>query len=400
MKPRGVKITGIGPVTPAGIGRDAFWQGITESKSRVRVVSHFLEEAGTFIGAEVEGFTLSDYAPLANPKRVPRHTQFAIAAAHLALNDAGIGLAELQTKRAAVLVGAALMDFGTINKSVEIILRKGPVNGLPTSVSTASVSSIGGAISDSLHQSTLTMAFQSACCSGLDAVGHAAQLIRTGAADVAICGGTEAPIFFHPMLELRMAGLAPGNPERPETQCRPFDLWRTTGAIGEGACMLVLEPEESPRQAYAFVRGYAYATDTGGALCSGLAHAIVTALGNAGLKAKRVGAVSAWGPGHREIDAAETASLCQVFGDELSGIPVSSIKGAIGNPLGAAGAIQIAGAALGMRESLVLPTVNWEYPDPSCRLSLDSRARHVAHDCVLVNSHGVSGTNACLILSR
>lgn len=400
MRRRRVKITGIGPVTPAGVGRDSFWSGILEPVSRVTAITNFREEAGAFIGACVPEFELDDFVSDVSSKRMPRHTQFAIAAAQLALADAGISVASLANYRTAVLVGAALMDFGTINKSVEIILRKGPINGLPTSVSTASVSSIGGAISESLGQSTLTMAFQSACCSGLDAIGHAAKLIVSGEADIAICGGTEAPIYFHPMLELRMAGLAPGNPERPESQCRPFDLWRTTGVIGEGACMLVLEPEDSPRAAYAYIRGYAYATDTGGRLCSGLAGAIRYTLANASMRPCEVSTISAWGPGHREIDRAETHSLQNVFGSDLASIPTASIKGAIGNPLGAAGAIQVACSALGLRHGTIPPTVNWNFPDPDCKLSLDNSVRHVEHDSALINSHGVSGTNACLLISR
>ena len=400
MSGRRVKITGIGPVTPAGVGRESFWNGILEPISRISSVKSFREDAGAFIGATVSDFALDRYAVDVNSKRMPRHTQFAIAAAQLALADAGVPIIELKKYRTAILVGAALMDFGTINKSVELILRKGPVNGLPTSVSTASVSSIGGAISESLGQSTLTMAFQSACCSGLDAIGHAAKLIVSGEADIAICGGTEAPIYFHPMLELRMAGLAPGNPERPETQCRPFDLWRTTGVIGEGACMLVLEPDDSPRPAYAYIRGYAYATDVGGVLCSGLAGAIRHTLANASMRPSDVGSISAWGPGHREIDRAETRSLKEVFKEYLSAVPTSSIKGAIGNPLGAAGAIQIACAALGLRDGMIPPTVNWDFPDPDCELSLDRVSRHVVHENALVNSHGVSGTNACLLISR
>lgn len=400
MRRRRVKITGIGPVTPAGVGRDNFWQGILEPVSRVTAIKSFREEAGPFVGAVVPEFELEDFVSDVSSKRMPRHTQFAIAAAQLALADAGLTIEALSRYRTAVLVGAALMDFGTINKSVEIILRKGPINGLPTSVSTASVSSIGGAISESLGQSTLTMAFQSACCSGLDAIGHAAKLIVSGEADVAICGGTEAPIYFHPMLELRMAGLAPGNPERPESQCRPFDLWRTTGVIGEGACMLVLEPEESPRPAYGYIRGYAYATDTGGNLCSGLAGAIRHTLANASMRPQDVSTISAWGPGHREIDKAESRSLVEVFGSELAAIPAYSIKGSIGNPLGAAGAIQVACSALGLRHGVVPPTVNWNYADPDCNLCLDPNLRHVVHDSALINSHGVSGTNACLLISR
>jgi 3-oxoacyl-(acyl-carrier-protein) synthase len=244
------------------------------------------------------------------------------------------------------------------------------------------------------------LALQSACCAGLDAIGQAAEMIAGGEAEIAICGGTESPLFFHPMLELKMAGLAPGNPEYPERQCRPFDLWRTTGVIGEGACLFVLEPENSPRPGYAYVEGYAFASDPIDKPGAGLAEAIDLALANAGTRPIDIDCINAWGPGHRVIDAAESFALKATFNSNLVQIPACSIKGAIGNPLGAGGAIQVASAALGLVEGAIPPTVNWQFPDPECPLNLGDRFRHLQHYRTLVNSHGLSGTNACLVLSR
>lgn len=400
MKRRRVKITGIGPVTPAGIGRDDFWRGILEPVSRVRAIKRFPGEAGSFIGAEIPDFRLEKVLPGVSGKRVPRHTQFALAGAQLALSDAGLRFEDLRHRSPAVIVGASLMDFGAINKGVELIVRKGPINGLPTTVFSASVSSINGAISDLIGVATRTLALQSACCAGLDAIGRAAEMIALGEADIALCGGTESPLYFHPMLELRMAGLAPGNPERPERQCRPFDLWRTTGAIGEGACILVLEPEESPREGYAFVEGYAFASDPAEQLGMGWESAMTLALANARLAPAEIETINAWGPGHRLIDAAEGRALRATFGDLLAKIAVVSLKGAIGNPLGAGGAIQAGCAALSLRHGALPPTVNWEFPDPECPLNLSREVRNVEHNTALINAHGLSGTNACVVLVR
>ncbi len=265
MKRRRVKITGLGFVTPAGIGKDEFWQGILEPVSRVTAATKYPEEAGAFVSAEVKDFRLEDYLPNVQGKRMPRHTQFALAAATLAAQDAGLTLQQLRGQGAIVMIGATLMDFGVINKGVDIIVKKGPINALPTSVATALVSAIGAAVSEAIGGTTRSMSLQSACCSGLDAVGRSAEMIANGEAHIAVCGGSEAPLFFHPMLELKLAGLAPGNPDFPERQCRPFDLWRTTGVIGEGACIMVLEGEDSPpRPAYAYVGGYSYASDPAG----------------------------------------------------------------------------------------------------------------------------------------
>ena len=197
-----------------------------------------------------------------------------------------------------------------------------------------------------------------------------------------------------------MAGLAPATAERPEQLSRPFDLWRTTGVIGEGACMMILEPESSPRPGYAFVSGYSFASDPSTGLGEGLRHAIEQCLANARVRAKHVDTISAWGPGHREIDASEAGVLRDVFGDRLDTIPAVSIKGAIGNPFAAAGAIQAGVAALGMSNGFIPPTVNWERPDPNCRLNLSKNPRFISFDFALINSHGLSGTNSALLLER
>lgn len=400
MKRRRVKITGIGPVTPAGIGRASFERGILEPISRAKVLNRFPDEAGAFVGMEVKEFKLEHYLPNFPAKRQPRHTQFALAGTTLALRDAGIPMEELCGKSPLILVGASLMDFGSINKGVELIVRKGPIHALPTTVFTASVSSIGGAIAEAIGGITRGLALQSACCAGMDAIGQAADMIACGESDIAICGGTEAPLYFHPMIELKLAGLAPGNPEHPERQCRPFDLWRTTGVIGEGACMFILEPEASPRTGYAYVEGYSFASDPPARPGTGLSQAIELALANAGMHATEIDTINAWGPGHRIIDAAEAGALRQIFNRRLADIPTFSIKGAIGSPLGAGGAIQVAATALGLQSGAIPPTVNWQYPDPECPLNLNSKARHIGHGTALINSHGLSGTNACLVLKR
>ena len=400
MKRRRVKITGLGFVTPAGIGKDAFWQGILQPVSRVVAVKKFIEEAGPFVAAEVSGFKLENYVAGAKGKRVPRHTQFALAAAALAAADAGLTLPYLKGKNPLVMIGATLMDFGVINKGVDLILRKGPNNALPTSVTSALVSAIGAAVSDAIGGITRTMSLQSACCSGLDAIGRATDMIASGEAEIAVCGGAEAPLYFHPMLELKLAGLAPGNPENPSRQCRPFDLWRTTGVIGEGACVMILESDESPRPGYAFIGGYGYAADSSGESCNGLSEAIRLALANVSLRPPDVDCINAWGPGHKVLDASEARVLRQSFGEHLRSIPTVSIKGAIGNPLGAAVAMQVGCAALALRHGVVPPTVNWEHHDPDCALNLSSKARFVEHRTSLVNAHGLSGTNACVVLYR
>lgn len=400
MNRRRVKITGLGFVTPAGIGKDEFLGKIQESVSRVSLITRFPEGSGGFVGAEVSSFAAGRHLAGHQTKRMPRHTQFALSAASMAIADSGMELAEVVETGPIVIVGAALMDFGTINKGIDLIVRHGPLSALPTSVSDALVSSIAQSIADLAGGRARTLTIQSACCSGLDAIGRAAELIAVGETDMAICGGTEAPLHFHPMLELKLAGLAPGNPYQPERQSRPFDRWRTTGVIGEGACMMILEAECSKRRGYAYIEGYGFSSDRIGEACSGLPEAMRLAISNANLRPRDIGAVSAWGPGHRIIDAAESKVLYDVLEGALAELPAYSIKGAIGNPLGAAAAIQAGCAALGLAHSIIPPTVNWTHPDPSCRLNLSARARYINHDAVLINAHGLSGNNSCLVLTK
>lgn len=400
MKRRRVKITGIGFVTPAGIGLEEFQRQIQEPIGRVGTLRRFPEGAGAFVGAEVKGFKLERYVSGQNSRRLARHTQFALAAAQLAVTDAGHSFYTLRDRGALVTIGATLMDFGAINKSIELAMEDGPLSANPTSVPSSMVSGISATVGQVIGGTTRAMGLQTACCSGLDAVGHAADLIARGEADIALCGGTEAPLYFHPMVEFRMLGLAPGNPEHPERQCRPFDLWRTTGVIGEGACVLVLEPESARPAPYAYVDGYSYASDSPGNSCDGLLAAMCAAVSNSGLRARDIESVSAWGPGHKVLDAAEARVMEEYFGSYLAEIPVASIKGAIGNPLGAAGAIQVGCAALGLRDGFIPPTVNWTHLDPACPLNLSARTRYLPHNNALINSHGLTANNSCLLLSK
>lgn len=397
MNRRRVKITGLGFVTPAGIGKNEFRSGIQEVKSRVGVVNRFPQDAGSFVAAEVLGFDIRKYYSQPTFQRFPRHTQFALVATQLALLDSKVTIENLPSLAPSIIMGTSLMDSEIINKTIENTVQRGHRYALSRVVFQAPVAAIAAAIAQTVGGAK-TLTLQSACCSGLDAIGHAAEAVATGGTDFAICGGTEAPIFYHPMLELRMAGLSPATSDRPEQLSRPFDLWRTTGVIGEGACVLILEPESSPRPGYAFIDGYAYASDASGDVGGGLFLAIQHALANARARTFDVDLISAWGPGHREIDAAEAEVLMRMFGSYIDGIPVVSIKGAIGNPFAAAGAMQVGCAALGMREAFIPPTVNWRYPDPAFQLNLSNKVRYVGAGLALVNSHGLSGTNAAVVL--
>jgi 3-oxoacyl-[acyl-carrier-protein] synthase II len=398
---RRVKITGIGPVTPAGIGRERFYVGINETKSRVREITRFDPRAGSFIAAEIDGFDVSDWVSgLGNPNKIPRQTQLALAGVMLALDDAGLSVEDLNGMDPVVVNGSSLQDPEITLKTYTRVATKGPRYAVPAAIYNAGPTSTTGSISKLLGTKCRTIALHSACCAGLDSIGHGTDMVASGQADIAVCCGTEAPVFNQPMLELTMAKLSPRNARNPSEMGRPFDLWRNTGVIGEGACVVILEAEESPRSAYAWVGGYAYYNDNPGRPGNGLIDAMRMALANANCRPSAIDFINAWGPGHVEIDAVEAECLCQLFSDRVRSIPAVSLKGAIGNPLAAAGSIQVASAALSLQTGRIPPTVNWSTPDPECPLNLSSEARDVGCTTALVNAHGLGGTNASLVLFR
>jgi 3-oxoacyl-(acyl-carrier-protein) synthase len=234
----------------------------------------------------------------------------------------------------------------------------------------------------------------------MDAIGYAADLIATGEAEMILCGGVEAPLHRFPMLEFRAGEMTPATDEMPSRIARPFDLWRTTGVVSEGGCMLVIEPDSSHRRGYSFISSYAFGNDEPSGLCDGMVTSARLAMAAARIKTLQVDAINAWGPGHKMVDAGEAQAMLRLFGDQLAEISTVSIKGAIGTPLGAAPAIQIAAAVLAQKNGVVPPTVNWQFPDPMCPLNLSARARVLEHHTTLLNAHGVGGVNASMILER
>ena len=401
MKRRRVKITGLGFVTPAGIGREEFWRGILEPISRIRPYDKLGEEYGPLVAAYIDRFALNKYVDRERiPKGIGRNTQLAAAAAILAVQDTGLLVTELMERDCIVVTGSSLMDFGGISNSTQAVYTKGPQAALPRTIFTTTNANTTETVNIVLGMAARTMTLQNSCCSGMDAIGYAADMIARGEVEMAICGGTEAPLHRCPLLELRAAGLTPPTHEMSDRLARPFDLWRTTGVVSEGACMFVLEPESSPRPGYSFITGYAFANDPAGDVCGGLIEAAKLALADARIKTDQVDAINAWGPGHRRIDAGEGQAMERVFGRNLAQIPALSIKGAVGSALGAAPAIQVGVAALAQRNGTLPPTVNWLYPDPSCPFNLSNRARYVDHEYTLINAHGVGSVNSCMVLQR
>ena len=401
MKRRRVKITGIGPVTPAGIGREAFSKGIFQIESCVREYRGIDAEYGPFVAAFIADFEIENYVKRSVAlKGSARHTLFAVAGAAMAIADARLTIEEINKLNPVLVAGSSVMDFDGICRTIDSVLDNGVRGALARSVYTANAACIPATAANALRINARTMSIQSSCCAGLDAVGYAAGMVANGETDLAICGGTEAPLARCPLVELRAAGLTPATTERAGQINRPFDRWRTTGVVSEGASMFVLEPESSPRPGLSWIAGYAYANDPLNENCGGMAEAMRRALASAGLRPGDIDSINAWGPGHSQIDAAESEMLRRVFGKGINSIPVCSIKGLVGNPLGAAPALQLAAVVCSQAQGLFPPTVNWQFPDPACNLNLSSSVRPFPHGMTLINAHGLSGVNASMVVEK
>ncbi len=401
MKRRRVKITGIGPVTPAGIGREAFWRGILEPVSRVRPFTKLGEEYGPLVAAHLPDFEPGHYIERGRlPKGASRQTSFAAVGAVLALQDAQIPREELEKAPCAIVTGSSIMDFGSIGGAIDAVHKRGVRGAQPRTLYAMGISSVPSSVNQVLGLTARTMAVSTQCSAGMDAIGYATDLVANGEVDIAICGGAEAPLHRFPLVELRAAELTPATTEMPERLARPFDLWRTTGVVSEGACMFVLEPETSPRNGYSYVAGYAFATDEADDICSGMVMSARLAAAEARIRPGEIEAICAWGPGHKQVDAGEARAMGRLFGAGLAEIPAVSIQGAVGTTLGATPAIQMAATAMAQRTGVIPPTVNWRHPDPACPLNLSGRARTLPHERTLINSHGAGGVNASLILER
>jgi len=235
MKHRRVKITGIGPITPAGIGREAFLRGILEPVSRVGAMKVGAGVNGVLVAAaEVKDFRVGAFALDAGHLQSPRHVQFALAATVLALRDAGISLVDVRKRKPLVVVAYPMAERLTFAEPIERV-SKGKVK--PHAAQQVVAGLVGARDGESSDR---------AFYSSLDAIGHAAERVASGEVDLAICGGADVPLSETILAELKNHGLSPGHAREPARICRPFDLWRTTGVAGEGACMFVLEAEASP----------------------------------------------------------------------------------------------------------------------------------------------------------
>jgi 3-oxoacyl-[acyl-carrier-protein] synthase II len=406
-----VVVTGLGAVSPLGIGVPALWDGFIAGRSGVRRVQHFDTENLTVkIAAEVPDFDPKAFMDPKSVRRMDRFAQFAIAATREALSDANLEITDDNRERVAIVMNTGGGGIPTIESNVTAMALSGPtrVGPLVIPMFAPNMASSQVSIAFGIYGPTITSA--AACASGVQAYVDAVRLLHAGEADVVITGGTEAGITPVALTSLsNMHALSRRNDD-PERASRPFDLDRDGFVFGEGAGVLILETEE-----HAARRGAAvHAEALGGALTSDAFHltapepsgrgarmAMKNALLRAEMEPHEIDYIAAHATATPIGDLAETVAIKGAFGEHAKTVAISANKSMVGHMLGAAGAISALACVLAMRDGIVPPTINLDTPDPECDLDyVPNVARQMTVNAAMVNGFGFGGQNASTIFRR
>lgn len=408
---RRVVITGCGLVTPLGLGVQANWAALVRGESGVGTITRFdTSRHATRIAGEVKGFDPQEFIDRKEVRKMDLFIQFALAAAQMAVADAGLKAGDLEGERTGVIVGSGIGGIGSIEETHKVLLEKGPDRVSPFFLIQTIINEASGQISIRFGAKGPNSATVTACATGTHAIGDSLRIIQRGEAEIMIAGGSEAPIT-----PLGLAGfcvmkaLSERNDE-PAKASRPFDAQRDGFVMGEGAGIVILEELgyalRRGAPIYAEVVGYgmtsdayhvaAPAPDGGGAI-----RAMQRALQDAAVPAEAVGYINAHGTSTPYNDKTETIAVKAVFGPQARKIGISSTKSMTGHMLGAAGGVEAAITALCLKHQRLTPTINYEFPDPECDLDYVPNAARPAELLYgLSNSFGFGGTNGCLLLRR
>ena len=408
---RRVVVTGVGLISPLGIGTAATWQGLMEGKSGIGPVTRFdVSDYPSRIGGEVEGFDPSLYVPKKELKKSDTFIHYALAATEFALEDAGFVIDESNAERVGVIIGSGIGGLPVIERTSQTLAERGPSRVSPFFIPALIVNLAAGQVSIRFGAKGPNSAPATACTTGLHAVGDAFRQIQLGYADAMIAGGTEAvitPLAYAGFCSMR--ALSTRNDE-PEKASRPWDRDRDGFVLGEGAGILVLEEMESAVRrgapVYAEIVGYGMSGDahhisapdpTG----DGAARVMRAALEDADLPMQSVGYINAHGTSTGLGDLGEVKAIKKVFGEHAYELAVSSTKSSTGHLLGASGGLEAGILALTLREQTLPATLNLDHPDPEADLDfVPHTPRPVDLEVALTNSFGFGGTNGALVMRR
>ncbi len=413
---RRVVITGVGLVSPLGIGTGPTWEGLISGASGIGPITRFdTTDYPAKIAGEVKGFDPTDYVEKKEVKKSDTFIHYAIAASDFAMEDAGLEVGEgngdrVKGERMGVVIGSGIGGLPLIESMSETLRDRGPTRVSPFFIPGLIVNMAAGQVSIRYGAKGPNAAPATACTTGLHAVGDAFRLVQTGEADVMIAGGAEAVISplavagFAAMRALSMRN------DEPEKASRPWDKDRDGFVIGEGAGILVLEELEVALErgadVYAEIVGYgmsgdAYHISAPHPEGDGAVLAMENALADAGLAPDAIGYLNAHGTSTPLGDLGEVKAIHQVFGDHAHELAVSSTKSSTGHLLGAAGGLESGILALALHHQKLPPTINHDEPGAGCDLDfVPNQARDVDLEYALTNSFGFGGTNATLVMRR
>ncbi|NLG73799.1 MAG: beta-ketoacyl-ACP synthase II [Chloroflexi bacterium] len=412
MNKRRVVITGLGVVSALGSSIDLYWEGLVSGRSGIRRITQFdASDMPCQIAGEIPDFNPTDYMDRKEARRIPRSGQIALAAAIQAVNDAGLPLPMPEPERSGVVFGTAIGGIDRVDEGIQTLRQHGysKLNPfvLPASIPNLAAFLIAKEFQCVGPNSTVT----TACATGTQAVGVAADYIRQGRADVMITGGTEALIRDFAIGGFCSMRALPVNfNDNPEAASRPFDVRREGFIFSEGAGALVLESLEHALQRgariYAEVAGHASSSDAFHVAAPdpdaiGPARAMRWALEDAGMQPEDIDYINAHGTSTPLNDVTETKAIKMVFGEHAYKLTVSSTKSMLGHAMGASGSLEAIACALAIKNCIIPPTINLEKQDPECDLDCTpNQARQQMVKAALSNSFGLGGQNACLILKR
>jgi 3-oxoacyl-[acyl-carrier-protein] synthase II len=408
---RRVVVTGMGCISPVGNNVRETWDSILAGKSGAGMITHFdASRHKTRFAAEVKGFDPVVLFGQREARKMDRFTQFATAVAMEALEQSGLKVDQSNRDRVGVMIGTGIGGIGSLLEQVEVMRERGPDRVSPFLVPMMISDSAAGMLAIRFGARGPNMAIATACASGNNAIGEALEIIRRGAADAMMAGGSEAALVPVAMAGMNvMTALSTRNDE-PQTASRPFDKDRDGFLMGEGAGMLILESLEHAQARGATIlcelTGYGTTDDAHHISApaengAGAAIAMKLALEDANLELGDVGYINAHGTSTPLNDKSETAAIKTVFGEQAYNIPISSTKSMTGHLLGASGALEAAFCILAIREEILPATINYQTPDPECDLDyVPNQPRKASPKHVMSNSFGFGGHNATLIFSR
>jgi len=410
MKKR-VVITGIGIVSPIGIGKDDFINSLLEGKSGAGIITYFDPSPyPTQIACEVKNFNPENYIDKKKVRRTDKFVHFALAAAKMAMEDSKLDLTKEDFSRIGVIIGSGIGGVQTIETEYKVLLEKGPKRVSPFLIPMEIINMASGEIAIEYGFTGPNYGVVSACASSGNAIGDALRLIRYGDADVIITGGSEAGITPLSLAGFCSARALSQRNDQPEKASRPFDKNRDGFVMGEGAGIIVLETLEHAinrnAKIYAELCGYgatddAYHITAPNPNAESAARAMQLALMDGDTNPEEVDYINAHGTSTQLNDKIETLAIKKVFGERAYKIPISSTKSMTGHLLGAAGAIELIATILCMEKGYVHPTINYEEPDPECDLDyVPNKARQYKINCAISNSLGFGGHNAVLLIKR